>query len=239
MNALYAGISSACVRSEGIKERNRIMKYVLICQNDDNSMYWEAVKDGLRHLDAFILEQPESEKYTDAFDLIRAYDYYYDPDDETYPIYNFIKDFAPGEYLPGALYRWEKMQNALSAASYYGTTAETISNVISGLTGEKWVYYTLRGCYQGDIAHLIYKDGTINKDYASYIEAVYFNTGAEICVLDDENPPKSEMEFYEDGYFDYAPDFSIDGIAKFIGADESSLKLYELKPYTEYRMEAV
>ena len=216
------------------------MKYVLICQNDDNSMYWDAVKDDLKYRDAFILEQPESEKYMDACDLIRAYDYYYEPDDESYTLYDFIKDFAPCAYLPGALYRWEKMKNALSAASYYGTTAETISNVISGLTGEKWAYYTLRGCYQGDIVHLIYKDGTINKDYASYIEAVLFNTGVEICVLDDGgDPPKSEIEFYENGYFDYVPDFSIDGIAKFIGADESSLKLYELKPYTGCRMEAV
>lgn len=216
------------------------MKYVLICQNDDNSMYWDAVRDDLKYLDAFILECPESEKYTDACDLIRAYDRYYDPDDETYPVYDFIKDFAPGEYLPGALYRWEKMKKTLEYSSYYGTTPEAITRVLSAITGEKWVYYTLRGCCQGDTAHLIYKDGTINEDYASYIESVYFNTGTEICVLDDDGePPKSEIEFYEDGYFDYAPDFSIDGIAKFIGADESSLKLYELKPYTRYIMEAV
>ena len=222
------------------KERKRNMKYVLICQSYDNLMYWDAVKDDLKYLDAFILEQPESEKYTDACDLIRAYGYYYDPDDETYPIYDFIKDFVPCEYLPGALYRWEKMKKALEYSSYYGTTAETISSVISGLTGEKWVYNTLCGYCQGDIAHLICKAGTIGEDHAGYIEAVYFNTGAEICVLDDDGePPKSEIEFYENGYFDYAPDFSIDGIAKFIGADKSNLKLYARIPYTGYRMEAV
>lgn len=216
------------------------MKYVLICQNCDNSMYWDAVRDDLKYMDAFILEHPESEKYTEARDLIRAYDYYYDPDDKSCTFPDFIKDFVPCEYLPGALYRWEKMKNALAAASYYGTTAETISSVISGLTGEKWVYNTLRGCRQGDIAHLICKDGTISEDYAGYIEAVYFNTGAEICVLDDDGePPKSEMGFYENGYYDYAPYAYIDDIAKFIGTDKSNLKLYELIPYTGYRMEAV
>ena len=215
------------------------MKYVLICQNDDNSMYWEAVKDDLRYLDAFILEHPESEKYTDACGLINAYNYYYDPDDESYPIYEFIKDFAPGEYLPGALYRWEKMQNALSAASYYGTTAETISNVISVLTGEKWAYYTLRGCCQGDIAHIIYKAGTLDENNMYYIESVYFNTGTEICVLNDDEPPKSEMEFYENGYFDYVPNDDIDCIAEYVGETTENIKLYELKPCTSYRMEAV
>ncbi len=216
------------------------MKYVLICQNDDNSMYWDAVKDDLKYLDAFILEHPESEKYTEACDLIKAYDYYYDPDDETYPIYAFIKDFAPGEYLPGALYRWEKMKKALEYSSYYGAIPEAITQVLSALTGEKWVYYTLRGCCQGDVVHLICKDGTIGEDYSGYIEAVYFNTGAEICVLDyDGEPPKSVMEFYEHGYFDYVPDAYIDDIAKFIGTDKSNLKLYELIPYTGYRMEAV
>ena len=216
------------------------MKYVLICQNDDNSMYWEAVKDDLKYLDAFILEQPESEKYTDACDLVKAYNYYYDPDDESYTLYDFIKDFAPCAYLPGALYRWEKMKKALEYSSYYGATPEAITRVLSAITGEKWAYYTLRGCYQGDIAHLIYKDGTISKDYASYIESVYFNTGAEICVLNDGgNPPESVMEFYENGYFDYVPGAYIDDIAKFIGTDKSNLKLYELTPYTGYRMEAV
>lgn len=216
------------------------MKYVLICQNDDNSMYWDAVRDDLGYLDAFILEHPESEKYTEARDLIRAYDYYYDPDDEAYPIYDFIKDFVPGEYLPGALYGWEKIKKALEYSAYYGITPEAITQVLSAITGEKWVYYTLRGCCQGDIAHLIYKAGTIGGDYAGYIEAVYFNTGAEIGVLDDDGePPKSETEFYENGYFDYVQDFGIDGIAKLIGTDESNLKLYELKSYTGYRMEAV
>lgn len=222
------------------KERNKNMKYVLICQNDDNSIYWDAVRDDLKYLDAFILEQPESEKYTDACDLIRAYDYYYDPDDETYPIYDFIKDFAPGEYLPGALYRWEKIKKALEYSSYYGITPEAITQVLPAITGEKWVYYTLRGCCQGDIAHLIYKDGTIDENTLHYIEAVYFNTGIEICVIDDEgNPPKSVMEFYENGYFDYIPDACIDSISEFTGTDKSNLKLYELIPYTGYRMEAV
>lgn len=216
------------------------MKYILICQNYDNSMYWEAVKDDLRHLDAFILEQPESEKYTDACDLIKAYNYYYDPDDEAYPIYDFIKDFAPGEYLPGALYRWEKMKKALEYSSYHGATPEAITQVLSAITGEKWVYYTLRGCCQGDIAHLICKAGTIGKDHAGYIEAMYFNTGVEICVLDDDGePPKSEMEFYENGYFDYAPDADITCIAEYVGETAENIKLYELKPYTGYRMEAV
>ena len=215
------------------------MKYVLICQNDNNSTYWESVRDDIRYLDAFILEQPESEKYTDACDLIRAYDYYYDPDDETYQIYDFIKDFAPGEYLPGALYRWEKMKNALEYSSYYGATPEAITQVLYAITGDKWSYYTLHGCCQGDIAHLICKAGTIGKDYASYVEAVYFNTGAEICVCDDENPPKSEIEFYENGYFDYIPDFSIDSITKSIGCDKNNVKMYELIPYTGHRMEAV
>ena len=222
------------------KGRNTTMKYVLICQNDDNSMYWDAVKDDIKYLDAFILEHPESEKYTDAYDLIKAYNYYYDPDDESYTLYDFIKDFAPGEYLPGALYRWEKMKKALEYSSYCGITPEAITQVLSALTGEKWEYYTLRGCCQGDMAHLICKAGTIGEDYVCYIEAVYFNTGAEICVLDDDGePPKSEMEFYEHGYFDYTLDVCIDDIAKLIGADENNIKLYELKPYTGYRMEAV
>lgn len=216
------------------------MKYVLICQNDDNSMYWEAVKDDLRHLDAFILEQPESEKYTDTRDLIKAYNYYYDPDDESYTLYDFIKDFAPCAYLPGALYRWEKMKKALEYSSYYGTTPEAISQVLSALTGEKWEYYTLHGYCQGVFAHLIYKNGTLDYDYINYTEAVLFNTGVEICVIDDGgDPPESVMEFYENGYFDYIPDACIDSIAKSIGTDESNLKLYELKPYTGYRMEAM
>ena len=216
------------------------MKYVLICQNDDNSMHWEAVKDDLRYLDAFILEHPESEKYTDACDMIRAYDYYYDPDDETYQIYDFIKDFAPGEYLPGALYRWEKMKKALEYAAYHGATAEAILHVLSSLTGEKWAYYTLRGYCQGDIAHLICKAGALDENNARYIESVYFNTGIEICAFDGGgDPPKSEMEFYENGYFDYIPGADIACIAEYVGETVENIKLYELKPYTSYIMEAV
>lgn len=49
----------------------------------------------------------------------------------------------------------------------------------------EWTTETIHGCCQGDWQTVFYPADEYSNEFVNYIESVYFNTGAEYCIIDD------------------------------------------------------
>lgn len=100
-----------------------------------------------------------------------------------------------------------------------------------------YTYTCLQGYSQSDWLYCFYNKATIKSDFIQYIEAVLFNTGIEVYILDEP----TEIEGFDidnytnyNGFFEYMVDYYlIDDkkkyIASVIGCDVNDVAYYEIK----------
>lgn len=90
--------------------------------------------------------------------------------------------------------------------------SENACNVLNLIFGGSWKYTTLHGCCQGDWCDCIYNADIVKEDTLSYIEAVYFNTGYELGIIEDSDKAPAEIDFSDVDYWDYTDKWSDDDI---------------------------
>lgn len=101
-------------------------------------------------------------------------------------------------------------------------------SVLYLVTGKRWAFTTLRGCCQGDWIECLSCIDEMSRDVLDYIEAVLFNTGYELGVIecaddiDIENVDTSDVD-----YWDYTDKWRDDDICKWLGFDPADCVLLE------------
>lgn len=139
--------------------------------NIDNKGYLEAIK-----------------KLVDEYDSC-LYDYYYKGS-----IKAFLTDMLPKKENGKRLSPREIafLKKGLEQSDY--SNEEIICDCLFVITGKIYKRKGLRGYCQGDYVDAYYpvQDGIT--EYLDYVEAVYFGTGTEVMVHEEENKPKSAEE---------------------------------------------
>lgn len=82
--------------------------------------------------------------------------------------------------------------------------------VLSAIKNKEYGSITIRGCCQDDYATLFYVKKDMSFQLLQYIEAVYFNTGFEIMIHDDNNIPIEADDIC--GYTFYTASYKVDDI---------------------------
>lgn len=111
---------------------------------------------------------------------------------------------------------------------------DIICKVLSIVTRQEYSYTTIRGCCQGDWNEVFYSVEEYSIDDIHTFETLYFNTGSEWIIHDEENKPESAKEI--EGYSRYC---TTDDVRKEIadaeGVNPEDVILYEyhesMQPY--------
>ena len=88
--------------------------------------------------------------------------------------------------------------------------------ILSIIYGEPYKVFPIRGCSQGDYAD-VYAPSNTKQSFMDYIEALYFGTGTEIIIHDNNIEPKDANEI--SGYSLYTDKYSPEDLKQII-ADE-------------------
>lgn len=105
--------------------------------------------------------------------------------------------------------------------SRYGTGSsrddkEIIARVLSLVTGQPWQWSIIRGCCQGDWQEVFYPVNEWSREALAAFETMYFNTGSEWIIHDEENTPEGPEEI--NGYSCYIVADTEEGIKKELAA---------------------
>ena len=96
-----------------------------------------------------------------------------------------------------------------SACNSYYRDNERIAELLSICERREWTVGSMHGCSQGDCVEIIYPEKCYNDDFINYIESVYFNTGEEYLICENQEPHYDEDGELNispcdyDGYWDY------------------------------------
>ena len=117
-------------------------------------------------------------------------------------------------------------------ASWSEIEEEFVLKYLELFYGEEYETYTIRGCCQGDW-NILYAPKSMTEEERSFIEALYFNTGTEVIIHDEDNEPKdaSEINGYS-VYFAEEIDFQLkQKIAEETGVSPEDVVLYLFDGY--------
>ena len=122
--------------------------------------------------------------------------------------------------------------NANRVKFYKALNAEdegsALLSVLYLVTGKRWAFTTLRGCCQGDWIECLYCIDEMSRDDLDYIEAVFFNTGCELGVIENTDGVDLETVDASDvDYWDYTDKFRNEDIAKHLGFDPADCVFME------------
>lgn len=189
---------------------------ILKCECEDNSIYWDNLLNDDTYKGeyrGFAVSDSYGNNYMHGWtcsddrlsDVLEAFNHFGGWADE-------VEDFMynAGVKIAGNRTKFYKALTASKDAS------ENACNVLNLIFGGNWKYTTIQGC--GDWADCIYNSAVISDDELEYIEAVYFNTGYELGVIEDadgmdlEDIDKSNVD-----YWDYTDKFRNEDIAKHLG----------------------
>lgn len=207
------------------------MKYVKQLLNNDNSLYYNDLKDGLQgDYDIITYRKHYACINGDVIDTIiekilnysnYEIEYYYKNNIASY-IIDSLKAYSHLSLKKAIklaqLLKTEKSDNAIICAT------------LQALFNKRYEVTVLRGCCQDDFIKCFYAADDIDYKYIKYIEAVLFNTGIEIMIHDDVNIPTCADEIQ--GYCEY---LCINGsdekkeIAELLRIDINELKYWSIK----------
>lgn len=123
---------------------------------------------------------------------------------------------------------WPRILN-----KYTENRNDLLCDALELITGKKWSFRTLRGFCQGDWQYCIYPAEEWTAAGLEWLEAVYFNTGSEWIVHDEENAPESPEDI--EGYLVYCTAWNDEGIKKEIaeaaGGSPEEVKLYKFEKW--------
>ena len=153
-------------------------------------------------------------KYTDLFDTVMEYadkaaeaaeDFksgngaYYAPFCKNYTQY-ITETFKPARKLSTrAIHRlktlFAEISDEYSAyVEYY--KSEEIAEIMSIISGEKYVAGKLTGYCQGDVVSIIYKESEWTKEGLDALETEYWNGGSEYEIVSTEDPDTSLYMYF-------------------------------------------
>lgn len=91
-----------------------------------------------------------------------------------------------------------------------------LCKVLSVVTGRKWDWRIIRGCCQSDWNEIFYPVDDWSREALAAFETMYFNTGSEWIIHDEENTPEGPEEV--NGYSCYIVADTEEGIKKELAA---------------------
>lgn len=155
------------------------------------------------------------QKIIDGFDSW-DYEYYY---------HNSIKDLLT-DYMPkkvnGKKLSPKEMNVIKVALSKYNDYRKSDYEenvrivILSIIYGEPYKAFSIRGCCQGEYAQ-VFAPANTDQSLIDYIEAIYFATGTEVIVHDEDNEPNDAREI--SGYSFYTDKYSPEDIKQIIAKD--------------------
>lgn len=105
-----------------------------------------------------------------------------------------------------------KQAHTIKVALKEGWSKEELYLIcLETIRGEPYEKHTLRGYCQGDVVTM-YCPKSYGKDVVDYIEAVYFATGTEVMIHDEESEPDSANDI--SGYTFYTANWKTEDIKK-------------------------
>lgn len=121
---------------------------------------------------------------------------------------------------------------------------EKVVEELKEKTGLDWNYKTIRGTCQSDWNYIFYIRNATTKAEIEELESLYFNTGAEYIIHDQETDPESPEDI--EGYRVYIPETSEtptnpkEALAKALGTSPEEITLFlfdrwkRIPQYKEY-----
>lgn len=160
------------------------------------------------------------------------YDYYYEGSIKAY-LYDMLpKKENSKRYSPKEIHDI-KVKLDSNYRYYSDYEEEVILKCLSIITGNAYGSYSIRGCSQGDYAK-VYAPTSTSTKYLDYIEAIYFNTGNEIEIHDEDSEVNDANDIY--GWTYYTTEWNEDDIKEEIaskcGCDKKDVVLYKFTGYS-------
>ena len=207
------------------------MFYVKQLLSDDNSIYFENLKDSLENDNTIFI-------YRKSYSGVNAELIQFIIDDIvnycSYDVEFYYKNNLAA-YLCDYCRKYHKitLKNAIALAKLLKSDAsenDIIKATLQALFNKRYEVTFIRGCCQDDWAKCFYAIDEINSKYLEYIEQVYFNIGVEIMIHDEKNTPSNADEI--SGYSDYIAQTSatlIDDVAEYLNTSKENIVLYEIE----------
>lgn len=112
---------------------------------------------------------------------------------------------------------------------------DILCKVLSVVTGRKWDWEIIRGYCQGDWNEIFYPVDDWSREALNAFEAMYFNTGEEWIIHDEENIPEGPEEV--SGYSCYIVSNTEEGtrkeLAKIAGCSTNDLVLWAFNGFIQ------
>lgn len=129
-----------------------------------------------------------------------------------------IADFLPaskGGYTLEQITALQELVKAYMQCSRAETNG-IFCRVLSIVDGKKWDWQIIRGCCQSDRNEIFYPVDDWSREALAAFETMYFNTGSEWIIHDEENTPEGPEEV--NGYSCYIVADTEEGIKKELAA---------------------
>lgn len=144
-----------------------------------------------------------------------------------------LQDHFPGKYSTQKVHFFKEILEKYGTRYYY--EGDYITDMLQLVTGKEWRKRTIRGCCQGDWQEIIYPVEEWTTEGIEEFEIMYFNTGTEWIIHEEENKPEGPEDI--SGCSVYCTSWDIEGIKKELtdaaGYAPEEIILYEFSGYTK------
>ena len=192
-------------------------KYILKCMSEDNSIYW----------DMLLTDDTYKNEYR-GFAVANSYGNNYMhgwtcSDDrlsdvlEAFNLFDGYADSVEWFMLNSGVKIHANRVQFYKALTSCKDDSENACNVLNLIFGGNWKYKVIRGCCQGDWADFIYNAAVISEEEVNYIEAVYFNTGYELGIIEDTDKEPEEIDISDVDCWDYTDKWKDEDIIEHCG----------------------
>ncbi len=145
-------------------------------------------------------------------------------------ITELLKDYFPGKYSTKTIHKFKEVLEKYGTRYYY--EGNYIIDMLEIITGKEWKKTTIRGCCQSDWQEVIYSPEEWTKEALNAFEAMYFNTGSEWIIHDEENDPEGPEDI--SGYSVYCTSWDIEKeLTEAANYEPEEVILYEFSGYTK------
>ena len=144
-----------------------------------------------------------------------------------------LQDYFPGKYSTKKIHFFKEILEKYGTRYYY--EGDYITDMLELVTGKEWRKSIIRGCCQGDWQEIIYPVNEWTKESIEEFEIMYFNTGSEWIIHEEEYDPESPEDI--SGCSVYCISWNEEGIKKELanaaGYDPEEIILYYFSGYTK------
>lgn len=182
---------------------------------EDNYIYWLDIKDNEYYNDIFIYGNEHYEGLNGEIikwiynELLNYSDYekqFYYKNNAVVMIIDLLHTQGIKINIPYAL-KVNKIINDYNSFNHY-CKEDAICNILSIIMKKKYNVDCMKGYSQGDWQYIYYPEN--KKDAINYIESVYWNTGSEIMIHEEENIPSNANEI--NGFCFYTSSYKVEDI---------------------------